>query len=184
MELSTDRLILRPFRGDDYRGYFNLVAKNRQRLEKYFPLTVKSTQNIEATKRYIQERMYLSDKLEFISFIILLKGQPDIAGLVFLKNIDWNIPKSEIGFFIDKDLEGRGIITEAVKVVVKHSFEKLHINKLYMRAGEDNPGSSRIAEKCGFRLEGKLRNDFKAHNGQLLDVLYYGLIPADLATKL
>jgi ribosomal-protein-serine acetyltransferase len=179
-QLEFDNIQLRPFRNEDCLAFHNLILRNRQRLEKYFPVTVRSTETIEATKKYVYERIYLAEKREFISFILVSKETASVLGLIFLKNIDWNIPKSEMGFFIDKEYEGKGIITKGVSAVVRHSFTELKLNKVFMRIGEDNPGSKRIAEKSGFKFEGNLRNDFKSHNGELLDVLYYGLTPKDL----
>jgi RimJ/RimL family protein N-acetyltransferase len=178
-ELQFDNMILRPFRDEDSLEFYHLIQRNRARLEKYFPVTVRSNETLESTRKYIYERIYLAEKREFISFILLPKGSSSVLGLVFLKNIDWSIPKSEIGFFIDKDQEGKGMISKSVSEIVKYSFSELKLNKIFMRIGEDNPGSKRIAEKSGFKFEGNLRNDFKSHDGKLLDVLYYGLTPQD-----
>lgn len=180
MELTFDTFTLRPFRNDDYKSFFELLQNNRKRLEKYFPFTVKSTLTIDATRQYVIDRIILADKMEFISFVIVSHDHPGLIGLIFLKNLDWSIPKSEVGFFIDKKFEGEGIISRGVAEVVEYSFRHLKINKLFMRIGDDNPGSQRIAEKNGFILEGKLRNDFKSHDGTLLDVFYYGLTPKDV----
>jgi ribosomal-protein-serine acetyltransferase len=180
MELDFDTFKLRPFRVGDHRSFFDLIENNRERLSKYFPATVRSTTTPAATQQYITEKIMLAEKLEFISFVIVSSEHRGILGLIFLKNIDWSIPKSEMGFFIDRGFEGKGIISRGVWVVTNYALKNLKINKLYMRVGEDNPGSRRVAEKCGFALEGKLKNDFKSYDGSLLDVYYYGITPQDL----
>jgi RimJ/RimL family protein N-acetyltransferase len=47
---------------------------------------------------------------------------------------------------------------------------------VYARIAPDNPASIRVAEKCGFQHEGLLRKEYRAGNGELMDVLYYGIL--------
>jgi ribosomal-protein-serine acetyltransferase len=138
-------------------------------------MTVKSTTSELQTKGFVEDKISQAKRKEFMSFLICTKTD-EIIAYVFLKNIDWNIPKSEMGFFIDKAFEGKGIISKAVAEIVKHSFSVLGINKLFMRIEEENKASLKVAERNGFLLEGKLHSDFKSSNGELLDVLYYGKV--------
>ena len=102
-----------------------------------------------------------------------------MIGCVFVKSIDWNIPKAEIGYFVDHRHTGKGIVTKAVSRVVQYCFEKLGLRKLLIKTHESNIGSRRVAEKNGFRIEGTIRNDHKTTDGQILDMIYYGLTRDD-----
>lgn len=97
-------------------------------------------------------------------------------GHIFLKDIDWIIPKGQIGYFIDKDWQGSGLITKALQAFSQHCFDIWNLKKLYLRTALGNIGSQRVALKAGFELEGILRSDFKTAEGKLIDVHYYGKV--------
>jgi ribosomal-protein-serine acetyltransferase len=97
-------------------------------------------------------------------------------GMLFIKSLDWRIPKAELAYYIDKEYEGKGIISKALNNVIEFAFSVLKLNKLYLRVAPDNKGSRKVAEKNSFKIEGTLRNDFKTYEGALIDLLYYGLI--------
>ena len=109
-------------------------------------------------------------------YLIIDKISQQIIGTVFLKDFDWNVGKVEIGFFIDKDFVNKGIISKAVSFVIDYAFKELKLNKIFMRVSEDNLPSRRVAEKNNFEVEGKLRRDFKTSDGELIDVIYYGVL--------
>ncbi len=45
-----------------------------------------------------------------------------------------------------------------------------------MRIHPDNIAAKKVAEKCGFELEGTIRKEYKTPSGELVDLLYYGKI--------
>jgi ribosomal-protein-serine acetyltransferase len=100
-----------------------------------------------------------------------------------IKSIDWNIPKAELGFFIDENYEGKGIISIAVSKVVEHCFETLKMKKLFLRTHEKNIGSRKVAEKNGFTVEGIIRSDYKTTRGVIVDLMYYGLLESEYNTQ-
>ena len=61
----------------------------------------------------------------------------------------------------------------------KYGFEELNLNKLYFVANEDNCPIIKVNEKCGFVLEGRLRQEYLTANGEYKDMLYYGLLKSD-----
>ena len=174
--MTFDNFIIRPIRNEDSLNYHSLVDQNKVRLSKYFPKTLIATEDLESTTAHILERIRLTETKEFFTFVIFENLSKKIIGTIFLKELDWNIPKGEIGFFIDQSYEGKGIITKSVSLVKKHCFDTLGLNKLYMRIAEENISSKRVAEKNGFEVEGILRKDFKTSEGKLIDLVYYGLL--------
>lgn len=56
----------------------------------------------------------------------------------------------ELGFVLSKDYWGRGIMTEAVRAVVRHLFEAEGLDFLICCHYVDNPQSARVQQKCGF----------------------------------
>lgn len=84
----------------------------------------------------------------------------ELIGSVGLHNINWVERKAELGIMIgERELWGKGYGTEAIREVLRITFEKMNLNRVYLRVFENNPRAIRVYEKCGFRIEGSLRQD-------------------------
>lgn len=80
-----------------------------------------------------------------------------------------------IGYWLGEPFWGRGIMTEAVKLVADYAFAKLDIVRLQAGILGNNPASMRVLEKAGFVKEGVLHNAI-VKNGEVLDEHVYGLV--------
>ncbi len=79
---------------------------------------------------------------------------------------------AELGFWLGEEFWGHGIMTEVIPAFVDYSFEKFPLHRIYAEPYANNPASSRVLEKAGFALEGRLKNNaFK--DEKLLDSLLY-----------
>lgn len=86
--------------------------------------------------------------------VILVNNQ--IAGIINLTK-----PKnhsSEIGYFVGKDYQGRGIATESIKQIVQFGFSKLKLNKIYAYCAPKNIASQKVLLKNGFIKKKSLKN--------------------------
>jgi ribosomal-protein-serine acetyltransferase len=174
--MDFDNFTIRPLCVEDAQEYFNFINDNRQRLSRYFPKTVTGTQSLESTTSFISDLLIQAENREFFPFIILNNIKKEIIGAIFIKDLDWKASKAELGFFIGWNYEGKGIITKSVALIVDHCFQTMNLNKIFMRIAVDNFASRRVAEKNKFIVEGILRHDFKDFEGELIDMVYYGLI--------
>ncbi|MBU2906452.1 GNAT family N-acetyltransferase [Arenibacter algicola] len=151
---------------------FSLINRNKERLARYFPLTLKKNENIDSTINYLKELTQKTKKKEI--YALGIYSQQVLIGMMFVKNIDWRVPKCELGYFIDKAYEGKGIMSIAIDETIKYCFENLKMEKIFLRNGTENIGSKRLAEKKGFELEGIMRREFRLETKELVDVEYYG----------
>ncbi|MBC8046900.1 MAG: GNAT family N-acetyltransferase [Fimbriimonadaceae bacterium] len=174
--MHFDSYAIRPVSTNDVEDFFNLIENNRKRLESFFAGTVAQNKDLQATRIFISSVIEKAKERTYFSFVIIETFNHRLIGYIDMKNIDWNIPKAELGCFIDKQYERKGIATKALAKVIEYCFEDMKFNKLFLRTHESNTGSKRIAEKNKFKLEGVLRNDYKTTDGTLLDLLYYGLL--------
>jgi ribosomal-protein-serine acetyltransferase len=157
-------------------SFFKLLDANRKRLEAFFAGTVSRTKTLKDTINYcklIEERI---TEESYFPFAIVDKSSCAFIGLIDVKNIDWSIPKAEIGYFIDEQYEGKGIISEGLGLLVDYLIEAYQFKKLLCRANNKNAGSLKVALKNGFELEGTIRRDYKTTEGELVDLNYYGRI--------
>jgi RimJ/RimL family protein N-acetyltransferase len=174
--MNFDHYSIRPITMEDASGFFNLVENNKERISTYFPGIVTKTNTLEDTKAHVQERISGAAQDKYMIYLIIdnLTNKP--IGVVQLKDIDTNAKKREFGFFIDGDYVKKGIATKSILVASDYCFDTLGLNKVFMRIAEENTASRRVAEKCGFKVEGVLRDDFMTSDGQLIDIFYYGLL--------
>jgi RimJ/RimL family protein N-acetyltransferase len=97
-------------------------------------------------------------------------------GNIGFSSIDWRNRQSEFGIMIgEKSFWNQGYGTEAVRLLVRHGFNTLNLNRIYLHVFENNPGAIRAYEKAGFIHEGKERQaEFK--NGEYIDVLMMSIL--------
>ncbi|WP_339753207.1 GNAT family protein [uncultured Winogradskyella sp.] len=161
---------------NDGSTLFELIDSNRQRLEDFFAGTVSKTRTLEDTLRYCDEIQKHIKELSYLPFMIIDIKTDKFIGLVDVKNIDMNVPKAELGSFIDKQYEGKGIVSKASNLVVNHIVEEYKFIKLLCRANSRNKGSIAVILKNGFELEGTIRKDYRTTKGEIVDLNYYGRI--------
>jgi len=174
-KLTTDRLFLRAYKLSDAPKLYKLIHNNNHHFKQYFPMMLK-LDNLEKCTKFIEEQIEGIEEKSKLAYGIYDLSTNTYIGHIFLKDIDWIIPKGQIGYFIDKDWQGSGLVTEALQAFSQHCFDIWDLKKLYLRTALGNIGSQRVALKAGFELEGILRSDFKTAEGKLIDVHYYGKV--------
>lgn len=100
----------------------------------------------------------------------------ELAGVVGITmRVDVYRKAPLIGYWLGEAYWGRGIMTQAVRLVVGYAFANLDITRLQAGIFSTNPASMRVLEKAGFVKEGIARSAiFK--NGMVLDEHCYGLV--------
>ena len=91
-------------------------------------------------------------------FGIELINEPELIGLVILKNINMINKESEFAIYIGEDKQkGKGYSTEACKQALSFAFLKLGLNRVFLKVIEKNQIAINLYKKCGFVEEGLLR---------------------------
>src|SRR5690606_11812221 len=91
--------------------------------------------------------------------------------------MDWAVRSFEIGYWIRKDAEGQGIVTEAVNAITRYAFEQLQARRVETRFETENLRSRAVAERLGYDLDGCLRQDrFKVGSQELTDTWIFSRI--------
>ena len=76
--------------------------------------------------------------------------------------------KAEIGYWLGEEYWGRGIMTEAVKLLTKYAFEELDLVRVYAGVFVWNKASQAVLGKAGFHLEGTHEKGI-CKNGEFMD---------------
>lgn len=133
----------------------------------------------QALEQWLTVRVQFS--IKEINFAICLTETSEHIGNIYLREIDYISRNALLGAFIgNREHRAKGYASEALIQVVEYSFYVLGLNRLYMHVLADNPGAIKHLQKCGFIIEGTMReHSFK--NGQYKDVLIFGMRESDYA---
>jgi len=101
--------------------------------------------------------------------------QGTFVGIISYVYIRWRDRRTEIGYWLAKAYQGRGIITRAVRALCQYAFEELGLNRVEIRCATGNIRSCAIAERVGFTREGVMRQ-YAAREGGFDDMALYGLL--------
>ena len=125
------------------------------------------------------------DALDYINFI--LSSNPnntfayaiDVDGVAVgsigafrQENIHYRT--AEVGYYLAEKFWGKGIMTEAVRLLCSEVFAKTDIIRIYAEPFAYNTGSRRVLEKAGFQFEGIMKCN-AVKNGQILDMALYAI---------
>jgi ribosomal-protein-serine acetyltransferase len=80
-----------------------------------------------------------------------------LAGVVGFLPIDRINRCGEIGYWLAEQEQGRGVMTECCRFMMRYGFLTLDLNRIQIAAATDNVRSRAIPERLGFQLEGVLR---------------------------
>ena len=89
----------------------------------------------------------------------------------------------EVGYWMAPWARGRGIMTQAVRLVCRWGFDELDLGRIEWWANVGNHASRRVAEKAGFTMEGTVRARL-LHRGVRVDGWGAGLLPGELLEEL
>ena len=85
----------------------------------------------------------------------------------------WREHVAEIGYWLGEEYWGNGIATKALTQMTDYAFSVLRYRKLFAEVLSENKASMRVLEKCGYELEGILKQEV-CKDGKYFDVFYYG----------
>lgn len=93
--------------------------------------------------------------------------------------LNWRCHSGELGIFIgEKSQWNKGYGTETMRLLLRHGFNTLNLNRIYLRVFETNLGGIRAYEKAGFVHEGRFRQA-EYRDGQYLDVLFMSVLRSE-----
>lgn len=156
------KIVLRPWQKEDAQA-LAAIANNRKvwdNVRDYFPTpyTVLDAEQWLESIRTIHPVQ---------NFAILYQGR--IAGNIGI------VPKNdvyrmnvEIGYFIGEEFWGKGIATEATRLLVEYIEQEFNVVRIYAEVFETNKASMRVLQKNGFYLEG-IRRKAVIKNGVIMD---------------
>lgn len=175
-QLETDRLLLRsPLPTGDGAIVNKAIRDSFNELQPWMPFAQKIPA-IEETEINLRRAHIKFLERESFRFLIFHKSSNDFIGVASIQGIIWDIPKGEIGYWINTEMSGQGYMTEAVQELKRFALQELKLKRVEVRIESSNFKSRAIPEKLGFVLEGILRSDDLSADGErLTDTCIYSL---------
>lgn len=168
MKLLED-ISLRLLQADDAIDIYNTIDAQREYLGRWLPF-VASTTSVAVTQTFVDSSLKAEDKT-----FTIRKGELFI-GLIGFKATDKANCKTEIGYWLSREYQGKGIMSRAVEVLYRYAFEELGMNRVQIKCAVGNTPSSNIPKRLGFQFEGVERAGELFANGNFVDIEIYSLL--------
>ena len=173
-DLETKRLLLRRIRVSDAADVF---AYSKDPEVARYVLCQAQTEFREA-KDYCRAmvRQYRTD--EPSSWGIVDKGSGHLIGTIGYMDYNSGNRTTEVGYSLARWKWNQGIMTEALREVIRYTFSEMDINRIEAQHETENPASGRVMEKCGMKKEGILRQRLY-NKGRFVDVCLYSILRSE-----
>jgi RimJ/RimL family protein N-acetyltransferase len=165
-QIETERLILRPYRLDEGDTVHAAIEASREELR---PFMMWAMQSREDTEQFIRRSVSNWIKREVLGLGIFRKADGVYIGGTGFHNIDWKVPKFEIGYWQSTPMSGQGYITEAVKAQVEFARQVFGALRIEIWCDVRNVKSANVARRAGFQHFATFINDNRDWNGRLRD---------------
>ena len=162
---ESERLLIRAPKVEDAKFVWESIWASHKALKSWMPWAQrlpKFEETTENTRRAVADFITRED----LRLHLFLKETGEFIGVTGFHRINWDVPKVEIGYWLDSRHEGKGYMTEAVESLTKFAFEELGARRVEIRCDSENARSRSVAERLSFPLEGILKQEAMSADGR------------------
>ncbi|MBY0515699.1 MAG: GNAT family N-acetyltransferase [Bacteriovoracaceae bacterium] len=174
-EIHTERLLIRKHQLSDAGFMFKAIDEDRERLRQWLPW-VDQTKSLEDSKRNLETCLSSWENQSLFDYGFYSKSGK-FLGRGGLHSVNLAIPKAEFGYWMTKDGEGKGYVSEAISAI-EAEFFKLGFERLEVRCDPLNIRSANVPKRLGYRLEAILSREAR-QNGKLRDTMVWAKLKND-----
>jgi [ribosomal protein S5]-alanine N-acetyltransferase len=175
--LTGRNVTLRAPRPSDYLPWRTLRRESRDFLKPYEPRWSEADLSHRVyTSRLKRGREEAKAGTDYTFFVFIrLGGRELLVGGLTLSNIRRRAAQFvTLGYWMGREYAGRGLMTEAVGIVIPFVFDTLNLHRIHAAFLPSNTASRRVLEKNGFREEGFAENYLQI-DGKWCDHVLFGL---------
>ncbi len=152
-----------------------LTDRNREHLREWLPW-LDNNRTVEDRKNFIRATLKQLANNDGFQAGIWHEGR--LAGVVGYHGINWRDRSTSLGYWLGKEFEGRGLMTDSCRALTTHAFESYGLNRMTIVCATENKKSRAIPERLGFELEGVQRQAEWLYN-HFVDHALYGMLADD-----
>lgn len=160
---------------EEAKSLSEMMFYNQDNFKRYFPITLSKNKSLEDSLNFIEEKNKQNLERSEFTFAIKNKLTSEIAGLIIIKEINWETKQGELAYCISTEFENKGWMSKAIALTSKYGFEVLGFEKFQIIAHKLNVGSCKVAENCKFKWIKTLLNEYTPPNENPLDMELYEL---------
>ncbi len=169
--LETERLILRKMVLNDAEAVFAYASNSE--VSRY---TLWEThRSIEDSRAFLEFATQKYENGGEPDWGIVYRGNGCLVGACGLVNWEAEHARAEVGFVLSREYWGRGLMSEAVRAILRFGFERMNLNRIEARCIAENAASARVMEKAGMFYEGTLRQR-EYIKGAYRDIKLYAIL--------
>jgi ribosomal-protein-serine acetyltransferase len=177
IQLQVDPgLVLRKLALSDATSMFNIIDRQREYLGEWLPF-IRYTRTIADSEEFVNS-VLANEHTKDLVFSIRLHGE--FVGLIGFKGTDEENRKTEIGYWLSFDAQGKGIMTKSVATLTEYAFVQLGLNRVQIKCAVDNVASRNIPDRLGYQLEGIERAGERYDSERYFDLAIYSKLKSDL----
>jgi RimJ/RimL family protein N-acetyltransferase len=180
--IEGERVVLRPFRDDDAA---RVVEACRDERTAWWLATMPSPYTLDDARAYLLGRGDAAASGTAVSWAVADVGTDEVLGSIALFGLKAG-REGEIGYWTHPEARGRGVMSEACGLVVRHGFVPaddggLGLRRIMVFAAVGNTASRRVIEGNGFVRTGTERRGTELRDGSLTDTACYDLLAEEYA---
>lgn len=157
----------------DFAAWQRVRARSREFLKPFEPTWSQADLTLASFRQRVQRARKASAKGHEYSFLIFFRGE--LAGGLTLSNVRRRAACfANLGYWMDVEHKGQGIMTRSVGLAIPFAFDTLKLNRLNAACLPHNIASRRVLEKNGFVEEG-FAQSYLQIDGRWQDHTLFGL---------
>lgn len=156
-EWTTNRLFLRTVNEEDAQRLFHFESKNYAFWAPFTPLYTASQAPLSFWEQKIQEWEEEAHKGQSCRFLLFGRHQPEgplVGSCNFTQIFRGNFQACYLGYKLDQDWEGKGLMYEALSHLIQIIFQEQKLHRIMANYLPSNVRSERLLLKLGFVKEG------------------------------
>lgn len=173
--LQSPRLDIRLVRVEDAAAINAAIVESMPELHEWMPWAA-TVPSVTDTEKHARETQMHYAERKSVGLQVNLRQDNTLIAMSGFHDINWAVPKLEIGYWLRTAYVGQGYMTEVVNCLTDFLFLDWQIKRVQIRMDNLNVRSWRVAERAGYTLEGILRNDALSPAGALRDTRVYAKV--------
>ena len=165
-------ITLRPTQMSDAPQIFDAFSTQGNYLRQWLPIAA-DFNTLDDVCDYIEN----CDCEGIDSYSIVYNEQ--FAGHIAIKHVSYLCHIAELGYWLTKPLQGRGIMTRSIQAFVSQVLTKTAVNRLVIKCAVGNERSQQIPIRLNFKLEGIERDGEMSADGHYNDLEVFSLLKSE-----
>ncbi len=120
--------------------------------------------DVSQAEDFIKLILELFDKDESITWGLRYEENGELLGSICLWKFSEDRKTAEIGYDLRHELHGKGLMSEAMKVVLDYGFHVLKLNQIEAFTSFKNKSSIALLERFNFKLNEERKDDGNEDN--------------------